>query len=88
MGNKSTERKSKLISKFDELLLKKQAKDRRKYTNQEIVDALGKGFSISTVSRLKSGKGFESMPLYKIQRVADWLGVNMRELIVHEKEHA
>lgn len=88
MTNLSGERKSKLISRFDELLLKKQARDKRRYSNQDIVDALGPGFSISTVSRLKSGKRFEGLPLYKAQRVADWLGVNLSELIEHQKETA
>jgi hypothetical protein len=88
MNTKSAERGSKLISRFEELLLKKQGKDKRKYKNKEIVAALGDGFSVSTIMRLKSGRNFETMPLWKIQRVADWLGVNMKDLVVHEKETA
>jgi hypothetical protein len=88
MTKPSDEKRSKLISRFDELLLKKQGRDKRRYSNQDIVDALGPGFSISTISRLKSGKRFEGLPLYKAQRVADWLGVRLSDLIVHEKETA
>lgn len=85
---KRSKETSTLVSRFKELLWLKQAADKRKYSNQDIVDALGEGFSISTVMRLKSGKGFETMPLYKVQRVADWLGVNLNELIEHQKEIA
>jgi len=77
---------SKIMSRFVQLLAKKELKTGKRYSQKEIADALS--VSPSTVSRWMNGQIVEKSSLETVRRICDFLECEVGDLLYIERELA
>ena len=68
-----------VMTNFVEMLARKEAADKRRYTQKEIADAID--VSESMVSRMMHSKGIEKMSIENIAKFARWLQCEIGDLV-------
>lgn len=80
------------MSRVAALISAKEVRDNRQYRQKEIADQTG--LTESTLSRMVNGVGLKAVGLGKAIALADWLGVDVKDLYEvttgdePEREHA
>jgi transcriptional regulator with XRE-family HTH domain len=72
-----------IVWHFDALLLQKEARDGRRYSNDDIAQVFG--VKPITVWRWRTGRGVRNIPVQRVADIAGWLGVGIEELVQIDK---
>lgn len=71
-------------TRMPELVLKKSARDGKRYTGKEIAESIG--VSTATISRIINGENIEGFTVALLRRICDWLECEIQELIYTERQ--
>lgn len=72
-----------IVWHFDALLLQKEARDGRRYSNDDIAQVFG--VKPITVWRWRTGRGVRNITITRCAEIADWLGVPIDDLVQIDK---